>query len=90
MPAPREPYLHFVVRKDLTWRQRACQLIHAMDAWAAEHGAHDGPILVFGVRDQDELVEYVSDDAVVFREPHYDNAPTALARRSRPDGLRLA
>lgn len=86
----RPDYLHFIVRKDLTTRQRACQLIHAMDDWAAEHGSHGGPILVFGVRDEAQLLEHASADAVVFREPHYDGAATALARRSRPSGLALA
>ena len=87
---PRREYLHFVVRRDLTTRQRACQLIHAMDEWAAANGPWGGAVIVFGARDEDELLAHASPDAAVFREPHYGGAATALARRSRPDGLRLA
>jgi len=87
---PRPDYLHFVVRRDLSWRQRACQLIHAMDEWAAAHGAHRGPVIVFGARDEAELLANASDDSAVFHEPHLGGEATALARRSRPDGLSLA
>lgn len=84
-----EEYLSIVVRKDLRWSQRVAQAVHAMDEWAAVHGAHDGPVLVFGAKDETALLEVAPANAAMFREPDYGGAATAFAAKGRIDSLPL-
>jgi len=82
--------LYFVTRSDLSEGRRAAQLIHAMDEWAARFGPQKGTVIVYEVPDEAALLAiWEQVDGVLFREPDFDDAATALATPDGPMDLPL-
>lgn len=82
--------LYFAVRTDLSEGRRAAQLIHVMDLWSSQHGPHDGTVIVYGVPDEDALLQlHERIEGVLWREPDFDDEATALATLDGPHNLPL-
>ena len=84
--------LYFVTRADLPEGRRCAQLIHAMDLWCAAHGPQHGTVIVYSVKNEAALLGTLDKlpttaRQVLFREPDFDFAATALATDAGP--LRL-
>ncbi len=73
--------LYFVVRTDLSEGRRAAQLIHVMDDWCSEHGPHNGTVIVYGVPNEQALLDAIPTKGryTLFREPDLGNEATAFA-----------
>ena len=90
--------LYYVVRKDLTWAQRAVQLVHAREQWVEDcHGfEYVCTAVVFGVPDLAELERVFAElpggteyDVSAFHEPDLGGEMTALCTDKPLGGLTL-
>jgi len=76
--------LYFAVRTDLAEGKRCAQALHAMDLWTARFGPQDGTVIVYGVPDEERLLELLPGDGrtVLWREPDLGDEATAFATDS--------
>lgn len=73
--------LYFVVRTDLSEGKRAAQLIHVMSSWNSKFGPHQGTVIVYGVSNEQDLLDARPQEGrcVTFHEPDLKNQATAIA-----------
>lgn len=97
-PAPAEPRLYLITRRDLPWSVRIVQVAHAAtmllarrsgdpavtSAWAGPYGP---AFVVYGTADEAELLEWerrLGSEATAFREPDLGEELTAIAYLGGP------
>src|SRR5258708_39320925 len=96
-PAPLEPKVYVLVRRDLPWPVRTVQAMHVVMqlireiSYKVDWGVYGPSIVLLGVKDEAELsywLEQLIDNSihwpVVFREPDMNNALTAIASHGQP------